>query len=496
MANRPNFPFRLLFGQIVFDPITLELIDANGQPVPMRRQSLHVLRELAIRHGDTVTKDELITAVWAGRAVSDDNLVQCIKDIRSALVDTDRELLRTAVGRGYSLHGTLKTISQPGTEPRLYISRFEVDEDQSDLVETAQILFEELIVALAPRGGVNIISKAELRDTAEFVMEGRVSLLERAVRVFVQMAKTQSGDIAFAESWTAHGATATDLASAITDKIGSLLRIYMFNHAGADFVTQDNQYLDTQALMAKAAYHMSRIQMQNRDVARDAMILAMEREPENAMVLAMRASTAVLSILQECRSKLPDTPEFCLELTDRAMGLAPHIDFVNRARGSMRLWFLGDHAGARADCERALETTPAFHLAHQTIALSEILSGEYKAGIERTQRIIELGTKSNPRYPHYLAMLALGQMLSNQPEEALLSSKEANQRAPFDPWCNYVYAVAAAHSPDITESLVFRDMIDTLNLPFDHFRALAFTDPGAVDWLEERLAQVGFVGSG
>ncbi len=42
-------------------------------------------------------------ALWAGRIVTDDNLVQCVHEIRRAFQDTDRLVLKTAPKRGYWL---------------------------------------------------------------------------------------------------------------------------------------------------------------------------------------------------------------------------------------------------------------------------------------------------------------------------------------------------------------------------------------------------------
>ena len=485
-------PVRLHLGNAVFDLAANELTDGTGRPIAIRRQSLRVLGELAMRNGRTVDRDALIDLAWEGRSVSDDNLVQSIKDIRSALGDNDRQILRTAFGRGYSLHGTREIPNQPGEHPKLLISTFNVSGDSPELTNLAEVITEELIVAHSPRDGLKTTTDQAQRETAHYAIDGRVGLSGQSLRVFVQLTRGRAGDVVFAETWSTARNEAESLPRKISDKLASVLRVHMYNHAGADYLTRDNSTLDTQALMAKAAYHMSRIQMQNRDIAREALSLAIEREPTNAMALAMRASAAVLSILQESRSRLPDPPDYCMELADRAMGLAPHVDFVNRTRGSLRLWLMADHEGARADCERALEITPVFHLAHQTIALSEILSGEHTAGIARVKQIMELGTAGNPRYPHYLTLLALGQLLAEEDDAAVKTSREAHERAPGDPWCNYVFAAASADRKEITETGAFRKMVSNIGLPITHFRDQAFTDIGAVEMLEERLRLAGY----
>jgi pimeloyl-ACP methyl ester carboxylesterase/DNA-binding winged helix-turn-helix (wHTH) protein len=83
----------------------LELRDATGAPVPLRPQSLAVLDCLARHAGALVSKEALLHAVWPDVVVTEDSLVQCIKEIRRALHDDEHRLVRTEVRRGYRLVG-------------------------------------------------------------------------------------------------------------------------------------------------------------------------------------------------------------------------------------------------------------------------------------------------------------------------------------------------------------------------------------------------------
>ena len=88
---------------ITLDLDCLELRDACGSRIALRRQAMAVLECLA-RHLDrTVTKDELMHAVWRGVVVTDDSMVQCVRDIRRALGDVDHRIVQTDAGRGYRL---------------------------------------------------------------------------------------------------------------------------------------------------------------------------------------------------------------------------------------------------------------------------------------------------------------------------------------------------------------------------------------------------------
>lgn len=91
--------------QLRFAGFTLDLgrlsLECDDRPVYLRRQSFDVLRYLAEHPGRLITKTELIEKVWARTLVTDDSLVQCIKDIRDAIGDTDHRIIETVPRRGY-----------------------------------------------------------------------------------------------------------------------------------------------------------------------------------------------------------------------------------------------------------------------------------------------------------------------------------------------------------------------------------------------------------
>jgi len=62
-----------------------------------------VLRHLVDRGGCLVTKDELQAAIWGDKAVTDDSLTHCIIEIRKALEDVERRIIRTIPRRGFVL---------------------------------------------------------------------------------------------------------------------------------------------------------------------------------------------------------------------------------------------------------------------------------------------------------------------------------------------------------------------------------------------------------
>jgi pimeloyl-ACP methyl ester carboxylesterase len=80
-----------------------ELHDTGGRRIALRPQSLSVLQYLGRNADRVVGKAELMQAVWPGVVVTDDSLVQCIKELRKALGDDKHCLIETEHRRGYRL---------------------------------------------------------------------------------------------------------------------------------------------------------------------------------------------------------------------------------------------------------------------------------------------------------------------------------------------------------------------------------------------------------
>jgi TolB-like protein/DNA-binding winged helix-turn-helix (wHTH) protein len=90
---------------LCFDAFTLDLMRCallrGEEELSLRPKSFDVLRHLVEHAGRVVSKDELMAAIWPGTHVTDDSLVQCIRDIRQALGDDDHRIVKTVPRRGY-----------------------------------------------------------------------------------------------------------------------------------------------------------------------------------------------------------------------------------------------------------------------------------------------------------------------------------------------------------------------------------------------------------
>jgi DNA-binding winged helix-turn-helix (wHTH) protein/TolB-like protein len=93
----------------------------GGDPTPVKlgSRALDVLGVLVDGHGDLVSKDEIMTAVWPGTAVEEANLSVQISALRRVL-DRDRvdgSCIQTVAGRGYRFAVPVTQLAAPTGEP-------------------------------------------------------------------------------------------------------------------------------------------------------------------------------------------------------------------------------------------------------------------------------------------------------------------------------------------------------------------------------------------
>src|SRR5215216_6880031 len=103
----------LLFSGFELDSERAELRAPDGGTIRLRPKTLEILRLLAGSSGRVLSKQQLMEAVWPNVHVGEDSLFQCIREIRAALGDDKREVVRVISGRGYLFQAHVTEVSVP-----------------------------------------------------------------------------------------------------------------------------------------------------------------------------------------------------------------------------------------------------------------------------------------------------------------------------------------------------------------------------------------------
>jgi DNA-binding winged helix-turn-helix (wHTH) protein/TolB-like protein len=101
------------------DVVRRQLLDPAGVAVPLMPKAIETLVYLVEHAGQTVSKEELLRAVWPNVVVEENNLTQNISALRRAFGETlaERKFIVTIPGRGYRFVAPVDRVSNAAAEP-------------------------------------------------------------------------------------------------------------------------------------------------------------------------------------------------------------------------------------------------------------------------------------------------------------------------------------------------------------------------------------------
>ncbi len=97
-----------------------ELRTIGGDVIRLRPKTLALLHLFATNANRLLSKQELMSTIWPNVYVGEDSLFQCIREIRAALGDDKRQVVRSVSGRGYMFEAEVlpgEPDSQPSPQP-------------------------------------------------------------------------------------------------------------------------------------------------------------------------------------------------------------------------------------------------------------------------------------------------------------------------------------------------------------------------------------------
>ena len=135
------------------------LLTRDGEAVELGATALDLLLHLMTQAGRPVSKDALITAVWAGRRIESNNLTVRISPLRRVLARAagGTNFIRTLPGKGYIFTADVTSLREPlpvgaVARPAQFATPFVGR--QRELDELAALLREQRLVTLTGLGGI------------------------------------------------------------------------------------------------------------------------------------------------------------------------------------------------------------------------------------------------------------------------------------------------------------------------------------------------------
>jgi adenylate cyclase len=144
----------VIFDEFRFILPTRELLrignDGLSTPIPLGSRAAEILYLLLQRHGEVVSKNEIVDAVWPHMAIEESNLPAQISALRRALDDgrNGGSCIQTVPGRGYRF--TPRAVEEDGPEPVRSIARAPIPDGADSLADSYRPSLQSVPAASSP----------------------------------------------------------------------------------------------------------------------------------------------------------------------------------------------------------------------------------------------------------------------------------------------------------------------------------------------------------
>ena len=447
------------FADTAIDTLRAEIL-RSGETVPLRRKSFDVLVYLLERPRRVVTKAELLDAVWGDTVVTEGSLKHCLMEVRAAIGDHERKLIRTVPRRGYILEAPF--IEEPleaDKRTSILVAPIEDHGVDGNGFHIADGLTEEIIVELSKIRSLRVISRASsmrlrgagetLRNAArdlgvEFILDGSIHQAGDQLRVCLQLCHVDSTDAQWSECYTG---TLVDLFDAHSEIVRAVTE-ELAPHDPATNLTNNDKLEDPRAVESylRARYEMWKFSLAGLQQA--------ERQLRNALAL-VGTNTRLLAALGQVYCMygeigLDQDGEFiakaaeCAEEIFEANAHSPRGYLLN---GMVR-FYSGALREAREPLERVLASHPANRDALMALGYLYALSGLN----DRASRLFDELLEVDPLTPISHCMPGFVAVMEGRNADSIPYYRRFLELDPDNPFANWAWSYTLLRNGKIDEA--------------------------------------------
>ncbi len=470
-------PAVVRFGAFEIVPRRRELL-FRGAPVALGARAFDLLMALVARRGQLAAKDDLMSEVWAGTIVDENNLAAQVSALRKILAgDPDlARCLQTVPGRGYRFladvevlddaAGVAPVASRPAPGPAkealsLVVMPFTSLSADAGQGYFAQGLSHTLATDLTRISGLVVIASAtaatfdgrqvDARQVsrelgARYVLTGSVQRGDRTVRINAQLVDGQSGLQVWSELFDGDDADLLALQDRITGRIANSIGREIFVAAARDGEARNIDPRSFDLVMRGIAadnrpQSLASLQEQERLFARAAAL-----DPDHGDAHARLARAILLQVTQGHASPRPDedTLNRGIRAAERAVALDPGNARAHFAMGMVHV-LRGDFERSVLANEAAIALDRNFALAHNNLGNSLVHLGRAEDAVAAAEMALRLDPRGPARCAFWTTM-GFARLILRELDEAIGCFSRARVANPKLPRAHVGAAISFALS--------------------------------------------------
>jgi len=402
------------------------------------------LRLLAEQAGCLFRKDDMIAKVWDDVAVTEDSLTQCIADIRKAIGDQERRVLRTVPRKGYILVPSRRRVELASRVPdlsSLAVMPFFSAEDGGPVGLGCGIA-SEIINELARNRDLRLIGRdssfalanqnlmsQELGEQlgARYLVEGTTRRADGTMIVDVQLVDARDGSISWGDRFSASSSQVPQVQLEIASRIAGSLYSGIREIEKHAILGASPRDLDVYELTLRGIARKHQFSADATRAGRADLEEAIRRDPNYGPAHGYLAWLNLIDILLGMTGEWgPSRLGEVIAQFSRAIQLEPNLSTAHQGL-SQALIHAGDLGQAVAVARRGVELGPsdADALLFYAVALFE--SGEVAEALELADKAIGLNPVRPAYYCFFHAMILWG---NERYQQALDEEEECLRKAP------------------------------------------------------------------
>jgi TolB-like protein/Flp pilus assembly protein TadD len=402
-------PTAVHFGDSAFD-IEKGVLVRSGKQHYLRPKATTLLGLLASHLGRVVSKQEMFDAAWPGVFVTEDSLIQAIREIRKAIGDDDQSILRNVSRRGYILVGDAPKTRSDTDQPAVAVLRFANETGNAALTPVIDGFAEDIINGLARFGTLSVTARqssfmfqsadreswtsARSAFGANYLVEGTARPSAKGFRVTVNLVDAQKLSQLWGSSYEANADTIFDIQNEIADQIIASLAFRLEDAGVRRTYTKPIEDLEAHDLLLRGVAVARGNNSESFDDSERLLEAAVAKDPASGLALAQLAYTRVMKVGfgRAQRRKLDEI----LEIATKAASLSPDQPVVYRVLSFIQM-YRQEHASAEYHLRRAVDLNPYDAESHEQMGYLLTLRGKPVEAMQWMDRAVKL----NPIHPQW-----------------------------------------------------------------------------------------------
>jgi TolB-like protein/tetratricopeptide (TPR) repeat protein len=453
-----------LFDDYALDPERREL--RRAATLIAAEPQVFDLLEYLIRHRDrVVTKDDLLTAIWHGRIVSESALTTRINSARAAIGDNggSQRLIKTLRGKGFRFVGAVREEERSAAvssavgavepshpppslsdQPSIAVLPFVNLSGDPEQDYFADGMTEEIITALARfknlfviasnssftyRGRSVAIKQVARELGVRYVLEGSVRKVDNRVRITGQLIIAETGMHIWTERFDRRLEDIFDLQDEISENIVGSVEPEILSAELRRARGKGPGNLAAYDCVLRAYQHLWILTLEDNNKALDFLRRALQLAPDYALAYAYASWADLFRVQLTEGGSLRALLAEALTFAQRAVELDPTDPLIQTIRGAWQLMIERDFDGGLVRHEEAFQRNPNSVWICGGNGFANALCRQPDRALDMLKRARRL-SPYDPSMFLWLPGGAIAHFLAGRPQEAIRWTEDAMQLNP------------------------------------------------------------------